>query len=168
MKRIALLVALIGLLLTGAGTTAAATTAGPPTPNCGHYSGGGDTAIVHDAASYVRLFGSRTVIGSVQLCRQGDYYWAYIVFYDYMPSGKWGTAVLEIVRDGVKYQWGCDSSPQGSPNGGNGRVLPGQNRCWTPKVYANIYTDLIRAIGYRANDPYPTGAWDAAGYGAWR
>jgi hypothetical protein len=165
MKRIAILVAMVGLLLAGVGPTtgAAVETAAPPTPNCGHYSGGGNDAIVDGGAKYVRLNGTGAPIGSVQLCHRGSYYWAYVVFYDYMPSGKWGNAVLEIIRGGVKYQWSCDSHPQGPPNGGNRRVLPGQNRCWTPKQYADITSDWIRVIGYRTNG----GAWDAWGYGAW-
>jgi hypothetical protein len=171
----------LGLLIGVGGAASAASGASTTSPaalpvddNCNHYSGGGSGALVPGGATYVWLDSTGARIASAQLCHQ-DYrlFWGYVVFHDTMPVGKWGTAVLQIDRDGQGgpiSSWSCDSPlyDYQPPNGANRYVKPGQTRCWTPKISADFEVDYLRVVGYRVNDPHPGGSRDALGVGAWR
>jgi len=135
--------------------------------NCDHYSGGG---ILPRSANYVRVGGSGTAIGAVQLCKSStSYYWGYVVFYSTLPAGNWGQAYLHRYRNGTHIAvYSCDTSPQGPPSGGNGWVRPGQTRCWTPKVYAPSTSDTFQVLGLRCASSHPScsPSWYAWGYTA--
>lgn len=94
--------------------------------------------------------------GSVQLCRDGDYYWGiYINYargrYPYvqgaMPYGEFANVVLDRYYNGEYSTFTCDSP------GGNVHVIPGQTWCRTPKIYAPSSNVTFVAIGkgYRWN-----------------
>ena len=83
---------------------------------------------------------SGSSVGEIQLCRDGNYdYWGFILLDNSPTASQYGDAVLERTRSGLPSYVGCDSS------GGNGIVLPGQTRCWTPKL-----TGLSGAYTFRA------------------
>jgi hypothetical protein len=164
MKRLAVLVAAIAMMLTGL-TTATANAAenapGAALVNCNHWNGPGTVV----KAVYVRANGDGAAVGAAQLCRQGSYYWAYVVFYAPLPAGSWGQAYLQRFRGGtVIGQWSCDTPPIGPPDGGNGYVKPRQTQCWTKKIYGGGSTDTFRAIGAVYYGTHPDTSWtDARG-----
>jgi hypothetical protein len=175
-KRIAIHAAMVALLSTGLASTVSSAAADTVAPmvveNCDHYSGGGNGAIVDGGAVGVRPNGSTASIGAAQLCREGDRFWGYIVFYSPMPAGRWGQVYLQIDRDGQGGpidQYSCDSAPLGPPDGGNRHVRPGETKCWTPKVHANFSRDFLRVVGARYIGTYPDiRTRDAVGVGAWK
>lgn len=139
------LVLVLAALTTFGGTANAA-------PNCQHYT---DGEIV--SAAHVRVGGTGTPIGAIQLCKTGSYYWAFMVLYDPMPAGYWGTAWFWRLRgDAVIATWTCGSLPQGAPNGGNGHIIVNQTMCWTAKIYGGGSTDVFEAEGvvYRGSDAF--------------
>ncbi|WP_410612496.1 hypothetical protein [Amycolatopsis sp. lyj-109] len=99
---------------------------------------------------------NNAIVGEVQLCRQGSLYFAFVLFGQAMTASQYGQAYL------VRYDHGtpvgtvtCDSS------GGNGKVLPGQRRCWTPNLNgdATRYTFVASADQHSSH----TGARLASG-----
>lgn len=168
MRRIAVLIAAIAVMMTGltAATAGAAATvpanAAAAPLNCNHWGGTGRIV----KAKYVQVKGDGAALGSAQLCEQGSYYWAYVVFYAPMTTGNWGQAYLQRFRNGqVIDQWSCDlPGPLTPPSGGNGYVKPGQTQCWTKKMYGGGSTDTFRALGYSYYGVHPnTTARDAWG-----
>lgn len=104
--------------------------------NCQHSQGAGSVV----SADHVE--GPWGVIGAVQLCRSGSYYWAYLVEYETVPRGAWAIAHLFRYQSGVKNGvWSCNSS------GGNGHIEPGQTMCWTPRIYAPSSSITFMATG---------------------
>jgi hypothetical protein len=69
-------------------------------------------------------------VGEVQLCRDSDYqYWGFVLFSHALTVSEYGDVVLERDHDGAYPGFvDCDSP------GGNKTVMPGQTRCWTPKL----------------------------------
>ncbi len=116
MKRLITLVAvMMGLL--GA-TTDVASAAQPE--NCN-----GGTLV---SADYV-LRGTAQV-GSIQLCRRGDDYYAMYINYGTVAGGHYANAELTRYYDGVQHRWTCDSQ------GGNKHVQAGYTWCVTPSVHS--------------------------------
>ncbi len=68
-------------------------------------------------------------IGRIQLCRDSDHqYWGFILLNNSPTASQYGDAAIGRYRDGIFESFvSCDST------GGNGVVLSGQRRCWTPK-----------------------------------
>jgi len=68
-------------------------------------------------------------IGRIQLCRDSDYqYWGFILLNNSPTASQYGDAEIGRYRDGNFESFvNCDSV------GGNGVVVSGQRRCWTPK-----------------------------------
>lgn len=95
--------------------------------NCQHSDGNGSVV----SAAYVKRYDG-VILGAIQLCKDSSSgYWAYVIFYNPVPSGHWGYAFLHRYLDGQYVDsFGCNSP------GGNGYVAPGQTRCWTPKIDA--------------------------------
>ncbi|RSD10303.1 hypothetical protein [Amycolatopsis eburnea] len=78
---------------------------------------------------------NNVVVGEVQLCRQGSLYFGFVLFDQAMTASQYAQARLDRYDQGQRVGTvSCDSS------GGNGRVLPGQRRCWTP----NLNGDAVR------------------------
>jgi hypothetical protein len=121
MRRIAVLIAAIAMAMMGlTAATADAAENNPtnaeaaPIENCNHWSGTGGVV----KAKYVQVLGNGANVGSAQLCVQGSYYWAYVVFYAKMSTGNWGQAYLQRFHGGqVIDQWSCDTAPVTAPNG---------------------------------------------------
>ncbi|VVJ17848.1 Uncharacterised protein [Amycolatopsis camponoti] len=69
-------------------------------------------------------------VGRIELCRDSGYqYWAFILLDNPPTVSQYGDAEIARYRDGnVQNVLRCESP------GGNGEVLPGQRRCWTPKI----------------------------------
>lgn len=95
-------------------------------------------------------------IGTIQLCRDSEYkYWGFVLLNNPLTASQWADAVLTRYREGLQSSISCDSP------GGNGIVLPGQTRCWTPK-----FTGLSRLYTFRAEGTVTsshTGDWYAWG-----
>ncbi|MEA5362933.1 hypothetical protein VA596_25615 [Amycolatopsis sp., V23-08] len=99
---------------------------------------------------------NNVVVGEVQLCRQGDLYFAFVLFDQAMTASQYAQAYLVRYDQGVPVGTvTCDSS------GGNGKVLPGQRRCWTPNLngQAARYTFVASADKHSSH----TGALLASG-----
>ncbi|GAA3434823.1 hypothetical protein [Kutzneria kofuensis] len=98
----------------------------------------GDTYGYRVDRGYVKT-DSGTLVGQVQLCRDGNYnYWGFLLL-DHSPTvSQYGNVVLERDRDGMPSFVDCDSP------GGNHIVRSGQTRCWTPKLtgLSGAYTFL--------------------------
>jgi len=162
MKRLAVLIAAIAMTLAGL-TTATASAAGSPpgaaAVNCNHWSGPGTVV----KPVYVRTNDDGVAAGAAQLCKQGSYYWAYVVFYAPMPSGSWGQVYLQRFRGGTVIGQ-CDTLPITPPDGGNEHVAPTETQCWTKKIYGGGSTDTFRAVGVAYYGIYPDTSWtDARG-----
>lgn len=115
---------------------------------------------LHSADNVVVRNSDIGAVGSVQLCRDGDNWFAMIISHGPMPSGHWANAILRHYENGVPTgaQWSCDSP------GGNGHVLPGQTWCMTPKIYSNATVITFKALGYEYFDE--SGGWDVYADGA--
>ncbi|WP_103355658.1 hypothetical protein [Amycolatopsis sp. CA-128772] len=76
------------------------------------------------------LYVDNVSVGVAAVCRDDSYnYWGYVGFVEKLTVSQWGQATLYRHRDGAPSGTvTCDS------NGGNGRVMPNQRVCWTPKV----------------------------------
>jgi hypothetical protein len=76
------------------------------------------------------MYDGATLVGTVAVCRDGSYnYWGYVGFREKLTASQWAQATLDRQRDGLAAgSVNCDSS------GGNGKVLPDQRVCWTPKM----------------------------------
>ncbi len=104
--------------------------------NCQHSQGAG-TVVSAD-----HVDGPWGVLGAIQLCRNGSYYWAYLVEYEPVPRGAWAIAHLFRYQNGVRNGvWSCNTS------GGNGHIEPGQTMCWTPRIYAPSGSITFMATG---------------------
>ncbi|MFD8497323.1 hypothetical protein [Amycolatopsis sp. NPDC059657] len=138
-------VALVSLVPSASAQTAAA-------PDCQF---GNTYGVVVDRA-YLRTQTGNVAIGKIQLCRDSDYkYWGFVLLNNPLTTSQWADAVLTRYRDGLQGSISCDSP------GGNGKVLPGQTRCWTPK-----FTGLSRLYTFRAEATVTsshTGDWYAWG-----
>lgn len=142
MKRLLLLIA---TLMAVSATPAAATETAAV--NCQHSDGRIGTIV---SANHVKR-SNGDVIGAVQLCRIGWDYWAYVIFYNPMPSGKWGIAYLNYYENGVREAiYSCDNA------GGNKYVEPGQTRCWTPMIVAPFVDQTFMAAGVECTGIHPT------------
>ncbi|MEV6448962.1 hypothetical protein [Amycolatopsis sp. NPDC051716] len=96
------------------------------------------------------------IVGEVDLCRQGSLYFAFVLFNQAMTTSQYAQAYLTRYDRGVRVGTvTCDST------GGNGKVLPGQRRCWTP----NLNGDAARYTFVAAADQHSshTGALLASG-----
>jgi hypothetical protein len=88
------------------------------------------------------------VVGEAQLCRQGSLYFGFVLYDQAMTASQYAQAYLDRYDNGV---WvgtvSCDSS------GGNGKVLPGQRRCWTPNLNgaAARYTFVASTFKYSSH-----------------
>lgn len=74
---------------------------------------------------------------------QCDAYWAGVIFSGNLKANSWAIATLrryypDADPAGV---WNCDSG------GGDGHVIPGDNACHTPMVYAPSHQVTFRAEG---------------------
>ena len=69
-------------------------------------------------------------VGTIAVCRDDSYnVWGYIGFREKLTASQWAQATLYRQRDGSPSgTYTCDTS------GGNGRVMPNQRVCWTPKM----------------------------------
>lgn len=107
-------------------------------PNCQF---GGTYGVRVDYAYVVTDSG--VSVGQIQLCRDGNYnYWGFLLLNNSPTASEYGDAVLERDRDGAMPSFvGCEST------GGNGVVLPGQTRCWTPKLSGLSGAYTFRAEG---------------------
>jgi hypothetical protein len=135
---------MIVTMLAAPGSASAAV--GPAVANCnGH---------VLLSASYVRA-SDGTRFGAIQLCRDGDHYFAIYINYWYdpgeplpppqgpMPDGQFANAWLYRYLDGdFVDRFSCDDP------GGNDHVLPGQTWCVTPKIYAPSSRVTFRGAGF--------------------
>lgn len=76
------------------------------------------------------LQGDGGPVGTIAVCRDDSYnVWGYIGFREKLTASQWAQATLYRQRDGsAAGTYTCDSS------GGNGRVMPNQRVCWTPKM----------------------------------
>lgn len=75
---------------------------------------------------------SKVSVGEVQLCRDSSYnYWGFLLLRSPATASEYGDVTLERDRSGSG--GGVDLVNCKSP-GGNDYVLPGQTRCWTPKL----------------------------------
>jgi hypothetical protein len=141
------IVAVLGLTPTASASTQTVTAA----PDCQFGSTYG-TVVARD---YLRTSGN-TPVGKIMLCRDGNYkYWGFMLLTNPLTASQWGDAVLTRYRDGLQTFISCDS------DGGNGKVLPGQTRCWTPK-----FTGLSGLNTFRAEATVTsshTGNWYAYG-----
>jgi hypothetical protein len=68
-------------------------------------------------------------VGTVELCREGSLYFGFVIFNQAMTASQYAQAYLDRYDNGVLV--GTVSCDDG---GGNGQVLPGQRRCWTPNL----------------------------------
>jgi hypothetical protein len=118
--------------------------------NCNGYT-------LHSASHVTR---NGAAVGAVQLCRDGDRWFAIFISYRTMPSGHWANAYLDHYVNGVYSgaTWSCDA------DGGNDHVIPGQTWCVTPKIFSNSASVSFKAYAFEYYDP--TGGWDiyAAGF----
>jgi len=75
------------------------------------------------------LYAGSDLVGTVAVCRDDSYnYWGYVGFREKLTASQWAQATLYRQRDGSSTtSVTCDSS------GGNGKVMPNQRVCWTPK-----------------------------------
>jgi hypothetical protein len=88
---------------------------------------------VNDTGTVVRsmpLYAEGDLVGTIAVCRDDSYnYWGYVGFREKLTASQWAQATLYRQRDGgPSGTVTCDS------NGGNGKVMPNQRVCWTPKV----------------------------------
>lgn len=94
------------------------------------------------ARGYLRTNSGNTLVGKIELCRDSSYrYWGFILLTTPLTASQYGDAVIGRTGNGLQTFVGC-----GSP-GGNGEVLPGQTRCWTPKFNGVSSAYTFRAEG---------------------
>jgi hypothetical protein len=150
MKRLYAIIALLVLTSGGMASPAHATSDAQfavTALNCQHSQGPGSVV----SASYIKIDGTNTSVGAVQLCRSGSYYWGYMVMYSPVRSRYWGNARIYRYNSGVyDAVWSCNAS------GGNGYVEPGQTMCWTPRIYSPYTSQTFWASGTTYQGTYPT------------
>ena len=123
-------------------------------PDCQHKSGYG--TIVKTAPVTALTGGTR--VATVELCRDSAYnYWGFVIYTSPMTVSEYAQVYLQTYRDG---SWVSDVTCDTA--GGNGRVAPGQTRCWTPKVngVSGSYTFRARSDKFSSH----TGNLLAYGY----
>jgi hypothetical protein len=95
------------------------------------------------------LYSGSEQVGRVAVCRDDSYnYWGYVGFIEKLTVSQWAQATLYRQRDGAPSGTiTCDS------NGGNGKVMPNQRVCWTPKVsgLSGHYTFLAQGEMYSSH-----------------
>jgi len=106
-------------------------------PNC---QWGSSYGTIVKTAPVTSTTGSR--VGTIEICRDSSYnYWGFVIYTSPMTASQYAEVYLDRYRDGVwESQITCDSP------GGNGTVMPGQTRCWTPK-----FTGLSSRWSFRAS-----------------
>jgi hypothetical protein len=91
--------------------------------------------------------GSR--VATVEICRDSSYrYWGFVIYTSPMTASQYAEVHFDRFRDGVwESQITCDSA------GGNGTVMPGQTRCWTPKFtgLSGRYTFQVASFKYSSH-----------------
>lgn len=91
------------------------------------------------------------------LCRDSSYnYWGFVLLNNPATASQYGDAVLTRYRaNDLPSSIGCESP------GGNGIILPGQTRCWTPKIsgLSGLYTFRVEGTVTSSH----TGDWVAYG-----
>jgi hypothetical protein len=131
-------VALAGLTSVAAADVAAA-------PNCQHYGG------FYTERSSAPVTGSAGGVGTIELCRDSDSnYWGFLILNHTPTTSTYGQVFLYRFHDGVPSPatpFTCDSAPQGAPVGGNGKILVGQTRCWTPRIEGSAGAWTFEANG---------------------
>ncbi|MEU4520414.1 hypothetical protein AB0F52_17155 [Amycolatopsis sp. NPDC024027] len=134
------------------GLTPAASAEVRSSPDCQN-SAGYQTLVTPRAAVIAT---NDVIVGEVQLCRQGSLYFAFVLFNQAMTTSQYAQAYLTRYDHGAPVGTvTCDST------GGNGKVLPGQRRCWTPNLNgdASRYTFVAAADQHSSH----TGALLASG-----
>ncbi len=150
MRKLVLLSAALAMMVgmvTATGTASASV--GPDVLNCnGH---------VLLSASYVKAAAPDPYrFGAVQLCRDGDYYFAIYINYSYDPGGptpppqgpmpdeQFANAWLYRYLDGQFVdRFSCDDP------GGNDHLVPGDKWCVTPKIYAPSSRVTFAGAGFQ-------------------
>ncbi|MBB5938435.1 hypothetical protein [Streptomyces zagrosensis] len=88
-------------------------------------------------------------VGRIAVCRDDAHnYWGYVGFAEKLTASQWAQATLYRQRDGsTTTSINCDSS------GGNGKVMPNQRVCWTPKFtgLSGRYTFLAKGEMYSSH-----------------
>jgi hypothetical protein len=115
-------------------------------PNCQH----GNTYGTIVSAAHVMRYDDRVELGSIQLCKDSSSrYWAFVIFYDPVPTGNWGNAYLNRYYNGGHDFFACHSP------GGNDFVDRRQTRCWTPKIDAPSSKVTFAASGVQCEGTHP-------------
>lgn len=93
----------------------------------------------------VRSEADRTRVGTIEICHDSNYnYWGFVIYSSPMTASQYAEVHLDRYRDGVwESQITCDSP------GGNGSVMPGQTRCWTPKFTGLSGRWTFRAASFK-------------------
>lgn len=94
------------------------------------------------SANHVRTNGGND-LGAIQLCRDGDYWFALYISDRIMPQSHRGNGRIDHFIDGnYNASWSCDAP------GGNGKVVTGEQWCVTPKLYSYSSRISFEAVGY--------------------
>lgn len=143
-RTILALCALLAVLLGSSGVAGAQVSAAASN-NCNYWNG--EVGAIVEPAHVISWEGEP--VGAVQLCKDSqNRYWGYIVFKESLVGEEWGNAYLNRYWDGVRLSsFDCDSA------GGNKRVIKGQTRCWTPKIFGDNYRWTWQVIGIQHVGP---------------
>jgi hypothetical protein len=125
-----------------ASASAATTAAAPP---CQHYGG------TYTQRSTAPVTGSSGAVGTIELCRDSNFnYFGFLILNNSPTASTYGQIFLYRYHSGVPSPataFTCDSSPQGAPTGGNGAIVQGQTRCWTPRLAGSAGAWTFEAKG---------------------
>ncbi|WP_160169713.1 hypothetical protein [Amycolatopsis rifamycinica] len=121
-------IAALGVAVAALGClTPAASAQTQAAPHCQYGSSYG--VVVQPAAAITPVSGGGS-IGTVEVCRDGNYdYWAFAIYNSPMTVSEYAQVYLNRFRDG-----GLTETVTCDDPGGNKRIAPGQTRCWTPKL----------------------------------
>jgi len=100
-----------------------------------------------------------TRVGTVELCREGSLYFGFVLYNQAMTASQYAHGYLERYHNGG---WVGIVACYDTAGGGNGRVEPGQRRCWTANLNGDstAYTFVASSHQFSSH----TGALLASGY----
>lgn len=82
-------------------------------------------------APVIATDGSGARVGTVELCREGSLYFGFVIYNQAMTASQYAHGYLERYHNGG---WVGIVACYDVAGGGNGRVEPGQRRCWTANL----------------------------------
>lgn len=88
--------------------------------------------------------GTGARVGTVELCREGSLYFGFVIYNQAMTASQYAHGYLDRYSNGAWVGQVSCTSP-----GGNGRVEPGQRRCWTANLNGNSTGYTFVASSYQ-------------------